>query len=400
MDLAKAFGRGDDAYNTAMSKKVQLENMFFDAGQKRNAAIARDAMVADLRQSGDPMDKRRALAIVSGVDPKYLGDVFSGATPNEVRTFQMMTDGLSAEDVMKARRINLGLDGRASSAALKYEWVTGPDGVPRWMAADPNVASAQQVMEQAWPSLPQPGQYSTPAGPVRVGPGLTPDQWELVQADVANDAQSNNYQLPERSDRPPSHGRFDWSRTGSPLTGRSKEAEARAVKGAELQTQIDYAPQVAQAEAEKTRAVETAKAKAERDTKQATKSHNAGELLRLIGEARRLLPTATGGGLAAARDKVGGFFGEATEGARMNAALKTIAGQMTAMQPRMEGPQSNIDVEMYKQMAGDVANEALPTPVRLAALDQIERLQKKYDNPNQDAASPDDARRRSLLDKY
>ena len=84
----------------------------------------------------------------------------------------------------------------------------------------------------------------------------------------------------------------------------------------------------------------------------------------------------------------------------MNAALKTIAGQMTAMQPRMEGPQSNIDVEMYKQMAGDVANEALPTPVRLAALDQIERLQKKYANPNQDAASPDDARRRSLLDKY
>ncbi|MFE6002055.1 hypothetical protein ACFQ6C_35235, partial [Streptomyces sp. NPDC056454] len=41
----------------------------------------------------------------------------AGLQPTDVRSFEMMTAGLSPEDRERARRINLGLDGRQSSAA-------------------------------------------------------------------------------------------------------------------------------------------------------------------------------------------------------------------------------------------------------------------------------------------
>ncbi|YCT77689.1 D-Ala-D-Ala carboxypeptidase family metallohydrolase [Stenotrophomonas maltophilia] len=70
---------------------------------------------------------------------------FNGQTPTDVRSFQMMTQGLSPEDVERARRINLGLAGRESSAAIGYQKVKGPDGVERLVAVDPRQIGAQVV---------------------------------------------------------------------------------------------------------------------------------------------------------------------------------------------------------------------------------------------------------------
>jgi hypothetical protein len=44
----------------------------------------------------------------------------------------------------------------------------------------------------------------------------------------------------------------------------------------------------------------------------------------------------------------------------------------------MEGPQSDKDVLLYRQMAGDVANRDLPIATRAAALDAIEKVAQKY----------------------
>ena len=170
--------------------------------------------------------------------------------------------------------------------------------------------------------------------------------------------------------------------TGTPLVGRRKEDEAAATERAKLQAQQDFLPTElglrTQADIAKAQGVEQAKQGVERAGVQATRTRDANDAMGLIAEARRLLPGATGGRLAATGDSVAGFFGSATEGAKANAALKTIAGQMTAKMPRMEGPQSDRDVQMYKEMAGDVANENLPVEIRQAALNQIERLQSKY----------------------
>ncbi|MFE6031803.1 hypothetical protein, partial [Streptomyces niveus] len=58
----------------------------------------------------------------------------AGLQPTDVRSFEMMTAGLSPEDRERARRINLGLDGRQSSAAIGYQKVKGPDGIERLVA--------------------------------------------------------------------------------------------------------------------------------------------------------------------------------------------------------------------------------------------------------------------------
>jgi hypothetical protein len=101
-------------------------------------------------------------------------------------------------------------------------------------------------------------------------------------------------------------------------------------------------------------------------------------LIDLVGEARTYLPKATASGAGALVDQGAAFFGHSTGGAQASAALNTIGGQLVMAQPRMEGPQSDKDVLLYKQMAGDVANDKLPIATRAAALDAIEKLSQKY----------------------
>jgi len=50
------------------------------------------------------------------------------------------------------------------------------------------------------------------------------------------------------------------------------------------------------------------------------------------------------------------------------------------MVPRFEGPQSNYDVQAYKDAAGDLANPNLAPSVKKAAADTIVRLFRKYKN--------------------
>jgi hypothetical protein len=44
----------------------------------------------------------------------------------------------------------------------------------------------------------------------------------------------------------------------------------------------------------------------------------------------------------------------------------------------MEGPQSNFDVQNYMTMAGKIGDRTVPVKERLAALDQVRKLQQKY----------------------
>ncbi|MFE6057028.1 hypothetical protein ACFQ6N_40360, partial [Kitasatospora sp. NPDC056446] len=89
----------------------------------------------------------------------------AGLQPTDVRSFEMMTAGLSPEDRERARRINLGLDGRQSSAAIGYQKVKGPDGIERLVAVDPRQIGAQVVGDGAGY-----GSFSQPA-PMAAGSG-------------------------------------------------------------------------------------------------------------------------------------------------------------------------------------------------------------------------------------
>ena len=108
----------------------------------------------------------------------------------------------------------------------------------------------------------------------------------------------------------------------------------------------------------------------------------AQNVLSLTQQAEQILSNgkATGSGIGSLLDTGASWFGVSTEGAQGTAQLSTIAGQLISNMPRMEGPQSDKDVQMYKQMAGDLGNASLPVATRMAALRQMQALNEKYLN--------------------
>lgn len=67
-----------------------------------------------------------------------------------------------------------------------------------------------------------------------------------------------------------------------------------------------------------------------------------------------------------------------TEASAADQQLKLLSGALTMQQPRFEGPQGVLDVELYKQLAGDLGNPNIPINSRLATIEQMKGLMKKY----------------------
>ncbi|MGP5346101.1 hypothetical protein ACTXLJ_05440 [Psychrobacter celer] len=103
----------------------------------------------------------------------------------------------------------------------------------------------------------------------------------------------------------------------------------------------------------------------------------------LLTEIEPLIKDSTGSVPGTGLDFFARGFGVTTKGAESIARLKTLSGQLVAMMPRMEGPQSDKDVAMYKEMAGNLASTITPRKMRLAALDTIKALNEKYADLNE-----------------
>jgi hypothetical protein len=108
-------------------------------------------------------------------------------------------------------------------------------------------------------------------------------------------------------------------------------------------------------------------------------SRKADMFLQQLTQAENILkqgPTASGVG--AAVDAAGRLVGQSTPGAQRAGQLESLSGWLVANVPRMEGPQSNFDVQNYMTMAGKIGDRTVPVKERLAALDQVRQLQQKY----------------------
>jgi hypothetical protein len=109
-----------------------------------------------------------------------------------------------------------------------------------------------------------------------------------------------------------------------------------------------------------------------------TKGANAVGAINLLDLADPLIDVATGSATGTARDAVAGFFGASTGGGEAIAQLKVLqAGLMTQM-PRMEGPQSDADVKLYREAAGQIGDPQVPAPIKKAAVQTIRKIQQKY----------------------
>ena len=104
----------------------------------------------------------------------------------------------------------------------------------------------------------------------------------------------------------------------------------------------------------------------------------AKESISLINQAETLLDKATASLTGTGVDVLAGAVGVSTEGAKAAAQLKAIQGALVSKMPKMSGPQSDKDVLLYREMAGQIGDSTLPVGTRKAALETIREIQERY----------------------
>ena len=91
----------------------------------------------------------------------------------------------------------------------------------------------------------------------------------------------------------------------------------------------------------------------------------------------QLASNPTGSGIGAGVDSAMGLIGKSTESSRTATALETTAGWLQNNVPRMEGPQSDRDTVLYRQMAGQIGDRTVPVENRRLALETLQTLMNK-----------------------
>jgi hypothetical protein len=123
--------------------------------------------------------------------------------------------------------------------------------------------------------------------------------------------------------------------------------------------------------------------------KQDRRAGDPARVVQLAAEARRILQeSARGGYVQKALDFAGRVAGESTESSRAAAQLSQLAASMILNMPRLEGPQSDKDVALYKEQAARVGDTELPVDDRLAALNIMIATLDKYGLANPAAPPP------------
>lgn len=100
--------------------------------------------------------------------------------------------------------------------------------------------------------------------------------------------------------------------------------------------------------------------------------------LGIINDAKALLKKAPGGYIGAGANLAAGALGISTEASKAQAQLKALQAALMMRMPRMEGPQSDKDVALYREQAGRIGDPTVPTGDKLAALAVIEKVISRY----------------------
>lgn len=107
---------------------------------------------------------------------------------------------------------------------------------------------------------------------------------------------------------------------------------------------------------------------------------NAKDSFDLLKSASTLLSSEapSSGRLSNIATATGEILGISSAASKADAQLNLLSGALTMKQPRFEGPQGVMDVILYQKLAGDLGNANIPIASRLATIDQMVNLQKKY----------------------
>lgn len=116
------------------------------------------------------------------------------------------------------------------------------------------------------------------------------------------------------------------------------------------------------------------------------RTQDAKDVLAIADQAEQLLGKASNGYLSSGYNQALGALGSSTAAAQADAQLKVLQGAMVSKMPKMSGPQSDKDVLLYREMAGQIGDPTVPVAQRRAALQTVRDLQRKY--LGQDTAAP------------
>lgn len=397
-----------DAYQGGQGDRAEVERRYQESLPfltKMASAHGRPAPGPTFDPASVPLMER----FVAQYEARRAG---SSETPTGFRQFQMTAAAAGLKpgtpEYQQAANIALGREGRASSAGFGFELVEGADGRKRLQRQNPRTGAVEIYDETTGDFMPVGGAAAAAPAPSSAGgqvPAasmmtsngvplqIPPSEMAAFQRAMEADARGEEFSIQVPPSGPAT------VRTGadpSLVVGRRPEDQAAAEAAARRQVELSTLPaelgmrtDAAVREAGGTAAARAAAESQAEVTAQAGKrARDAANTLDLLDEAERLLPDATSGRLESMRDQGAAFFGQSTQGAQATASLRLIAAKLIANVPRFEGPQSNIDVQFYREAAGDLANPDLPVQTRLAAAQQMRRLQEKYAGGGQRPTTP------------
>ena len=122
------------------------------------------------------------------------------------------------------------------------------------------------------------------------------------------------------------------------------------------------------------------------------KTTDANDVISILDVVDTLLPKSTGSLIGTGIDAVSGFVGKTPKGAEAAQQLRMLQGALISKMPKMSGPQSDKDVLLYRQMAGEIGDSTIPVKNRQAAATMLRTLNRKYSDAPLDI--------KSVLDMY
>ncbi len=116
------------------------------------------------------------------------------------------------------------------------------------------------------------------------------------------------------------------------------------------------------------------------------KVSDAQSVLGLLEMAEPLVTKATSSYGGVAVDQAARLVGASTSSGEAAAQLKAIEGSLISKMPKMSGPQSDKDVLLYRQMAGQIGDPTIPAANKQAAMKVIREINQRYLNQVQPQA--------------
>ena len=123
-----------------------------------------------------------------------------------------------------------------------------------------------------------------------------------------------------------------------------------------------------------------AEIQAEQAKAQFEKTRSATTVIGLLTGIENLIDQAHGGFFGNVYGGLEAAVGKRSEANIADSQLNVIAGALTSQMPKMSGPQSDKDVALYKEMAGDIGNPNIGAEAKRAAVATVRGIQDAYIN--------------------